>query len=323
MKEKLCKKILGFLLASLLLLTVSPPAFADMGPKPSVTLRLYIYNDQNYAVTLLGNTESTGPWSAPSAYGDWMGSREVWEAFQAYDAPEGYYFLGCFEEYFGDTEQTFTWGYYPPQKFYVLLYNMDTGVFSISKEPVQRYAFDSEWQVLFDPEDGWMHVYTNRTDSDQISLLTSRLLITLMLELGLGAAVFGLREKAQQNLIGGVNLATQLALNLVLHYGLFYLGPWAGFALYAGMEVLVFAVEASAYCRWLPWPEGKTPRPVLYALTANLLSFGVGWLLNEHLTNAQIRWLSLAALFLWYTVPKLAGKACLFKQNAQEIDKKL
>lgn len=77
MKEKLCKKILGFLFASLLLLTVSPPAFADMGPKPSVTLRLYIYNDQNYAVTLLGNTESTGPWSAPSAYGDWMGSREV------------------------------------------------------------------------------------------------------------------------------------------------------------------------------------------------------------------------------------------------------
>ncbi|MBP7955679.1 MAG: hypothetical protein KAY98_02395, partial [Faecalibacterium sp.] len=215
MKEKLCKKILGFLLASLLLLTVSPPAFADMGPKPSVTLRLYIYNDQNYAVTLLGNTESTGPWSAPSAYGDWMGSREVWEAFQAYDAPEGYYFLGYFEEYFGDTEQTFTWGYYPPQKFYVLLYNMDTGVFSISKEPVQRYAFDSEWQVLFDPEDGWMHVYTNRTDSDQISLFTSRLLITLILELALGALVFGLREKAQQNLIGGVNLATQLALNLV------------------------------------------------------------------------------------------------------------
>ena len=115
------------------------------------------------------------------------GSREVWEAFQAYDAPEGYYFLGYFEEYFGDTEQTFTWGYYPPQKFYVLLYNMDTGVFSMSKEPVQRYAFDSEWQVLFDPEDGWMHVYTNRTDSDQISLFTSRLLITLILELALGA----------------------------------------------------------------------------------------------------------------------------------------
>lgn len=252
-----------------------------------------------------------------------MGSREVWEAFQAYDAPEGYYFLGCFEEYFGDTEQTFTWGYYPPQKFYVLLYNMDTGVFSISKEPVQRYAFDSEWQVLFDPEDGWMHVYTNRDDGDLISFFAARLLITLILELALGALVFGLREKAQQNLIGGVNLATQLALNLVLHYGLFYLGPWAGFALYAGMEVLVFAVEAFVYCRWLPWPEGKTPRPVLYALTANLLSFGVGWLLNEHLTNAQIRWLSLAALFLWYTVPKLAGKACLSKQNAQETDKKL
>lgn len=323
MKKKICKKFLGFLLSALLVLAVSLPAFADMGPKPSVELKLYVYNDQNYAVTLLGNTESTGPWSAPNDYQDWMGSRSVWEAFKNYDAPEGYYFLGYFKEYFGDTEQTFTWGYYPPQKFYVLLYNMDTGMFSLSREAVERYAFDSTWQVLFDTEDGDLRVYTNRDDGDLISFFAARLLITLMLELGLGAAVFGLREKTQQNLIGGVNLATQLALNLALHYGLFYLGPWAGFALYAGMEILVFAVEAFVYCRWLPWPEGRKPHPVLYALAANLLSFGVGWALNEHLTNFQLRWLALGCLLVWYTAPRLAKKAASFKQNAQEIDKKL
>lgn len=323
MKKKICKKFFGFLLAALLVLTVSLPVFADMGPKPSVTLKLYVYNDQNYAVTLLGNTPSTGPWSAPNEYQDWMGSRDVWEAFRSYDAPEGYYFLGYFQEYFGNAEKTFTWGYYPPQKFYVLLYNMDTGVFSLSKEPVQRYAFDSEWQVLFDPEDGWMRVYTNRDDSGLLSLFASRLLITLILELGLGALVFGLREKAQQNLIGGVNLVTQIVLNLGLSYGLLYFGPWMGFLLYAGLEVLVFAVEAFAYCRWLPWPEGKKPHPILYALTANLLSFGVGWLLNENLTDPQLRWLSLAALTLWYTLPHLGKALANFKQNAQETDKKL
>ena len=184
MKKKICKKFLGFLLSALLVLAVSLPAFADMGPKPSVELKLYVYNDQNYAVTLLGNTESTGPWSAPNDYQDWMGSRSVWEAFKNYDAPEGYYFLGYFKEYFGDTEQTFTWGYYPPQKFYVLLYNMDTGAFSLSREAVERYAFDSTWQVLFDTEDGDLRVYTNRDDGDLISFFAARLLITLMLELG-------------------------------------------------------------------------------------------------------------------------------------------
>ena len=168
-----------------------------------------------------------------------------------------------------------------------------------------------------------MRVYTNRDDSGLLSLFASRLLITLILELGLGALVFGLREKAQQNLIGGVNLVTQIVLNLGLSYGLLYFGPWMGFLLYAGLEVLVFAVEAFAYCRWLPWPEGKKPHPILYALTANLLSFGVGWLLNENLTDPQLRWLSLAALTLWYTLPHLGKALANFKQNAQETDKKL
>ena len=323
MKKKFCKKIFVLLLSALLMLPLSLPAFADMGPKPSVELKLSVYNNQTYAVTLLGNTESTGPWSAPNEYQEWMGTRATWEAFKHYDAPEGYYFLGYFQEYFGNTEKTFTWGYFPPQKFYVLLYNIDTGEFYRSEEPVERYAFDSEWQVLFDDEDGSLRVYRNQRDSDVLSLFAARILITLILELGWGILIFHLTGTARQNLIGKVNLATQLVLNLVLHYGLFYLGPWAGFALYAGMEVLVFAVEAFVYCRWLPWPEGKKPHPVLYALTANLLSFGVGWQLNAHLTDAQLRWLAIGCLILWYAMPWLCRRFARFRQNAQEADKKL
>ena len=322
MKKIFRKKIFAFFLSGLLVLALSLPVFADMGPKPSVTLKLYYTPGQRYAVTLLGNTALNGPWTAPADYRERMGSREAWEAFRNYPAPEGYYFLGYFQEYPGTADEEFVWGYYPPNKFYVLLYNIETGTFYRSEEPVERYAFSSEWQVLLDSQDG-LQVYHNRNDSDILSSFAARVLITLILELTWAILLFGLRGPAQRDLIGKVNLATQIILNLGLCYGTLYLGPMWGNFLYFALEVLVFSVEAFVYNRYLPWPEGKTPRPVLYALTANLLSFGVGWLLNEHLTNAQIRWLSLAALFLWYTVPKLAGKTCLFKQNAQENDKRL
>lgn len=151
MKEKNCKKFFGFLLSALLVLTISLPAFADMGPKPSVTLKLYYTPQQRYAVTLLGSTKVSGPWGA----------------------------------------------------------------------------------------------------------------------------------------------------------------------------VLVFITEACAYCRWLPWPEGKTPHPVLYALTANLLSFGVGWVLNAHCSNTQVRLIGLGCLLLWYAIPQLGRKPVHFEQNVQETDKKL
>lgn len=323
MKKTFLRSLLGFLCSALFVLSASLPAFADMGPKPSVELKLYVYNHQHYAVTLLGNTPSTGPWNTSVEYRSSLGSYETWEAFSRYDAPEGYYFLGYFQEYFGDDEKEFIWGYYPPAKFYVLLYNMDTGEFSLSKEPVTRYAFTSQWQVLFDPEDGWMHVYANQSDTDVFTLLCSRLLITLLLELALGAVVFGLTEKAQQNLIGVVNLVTQIFLNLVLSYGLLSCDVRQGIFLTLGMEVLITLAEAFAYCRWLPWPAGKKPRPILYAAAANLLSFGVGALLNYHLSNAQLRWVGLGALCVWYAVPQLRTAAARLKQNAQETDKKL
>lgn len=323
MKKKILKQILCGCFSVLFLLTVSLPVFADMAPKPSVELTLYVYNDQHYAVTLLGNTTSTGPWSTSCEYISQFGSYQTWEAFSQYAAPEGYHFLGYFQEYFGDNEKEFVWGYYPPLKFYVLLYNMDTGEFSISKNPVERYAFTSQWQVLFDPEDGWMHVYTNQNDSDVLTLFSSRLLITLLLELALGAAVFGLTEKNQQSVIGVVNLVTQIVLTLVLHYGFLVCDFRQSILLTLGMEVLVIFSEAFAYRRWLSWPTGRTPHPVFYAVTANLLSFGVGILLNRYLNNSQLRWVGLSALLLWYVLPQLPKAASKFKQNAQETDKKL
>ena len=287
MKKIFRKKIFAFFLSALLVLALSLPVFADMGPKPSVTLKLYYTPGQRYAVTLLGNTALNGPWTAPADYRERMGSREAWEAFRNY----------------------------PPNKFYVLLYNIETGTFYRSEEPVERYAFSSEWQVLLDSQDG-LRVYHNRNDSDILSSFAARVLITLILELTWGILLFGLRGPAQRNLIGKVNLATQIILNLGLCYGTLYLGPMWGNFLYFALEVLVFSVEAFVYNRYLPWPEGKKPHPILYALTANLLSFGIGLELNTHCTNTQIRLIGLICLVLWYAGPWLCRKLQKV-QNAQ------
>ena len=75
MKKIFRKKIFAFFLSALLVLALSLPVFADMGPKPSVTLKLYYTPGQRYAVTLLGNTALNGPWTAPADYRERMGSR--------------------------------------------------------------------------------------------------------------------------------------------------------------------------------------------------------------------------------------------------------
>lgn len=91
MKKIFRKKIFAFFLSALLVLALSLPVFADMGPKPSVTLKLYYTPGQRYAVTLLGNTRVSGPWGSADQYRERMGCRETWEAFKNYPAPEGYY----------------------------------------------------------------------------------------------------------------------------------------------------------------------------------------------------------------------------------------
>ncbi len=138
-----------------------------MGPKPSVTLRLYIYNDQNYAV------ESTGC-GAPPAHGLDGFPRGGEEAFQRC---AGGTTSRHFEEYFGTAPNRPSRGVPAPEILCGARFtNIDTEVFSVLKAG-QRYAFDSEWRVcfLFDRRTTGC-VCTNRTDGDQISLFTSRLL---------------------------------------------------------------------------------------------------------------------------------------------------
>ena len=118
------RKSLTFLILTLsffLLLTVT--AAADTGPKPSVRLEFQDYEGADYYVTLLSEKEGTGL----LAIGDRLDSdpensygidREIFEIFSEYQDSDGFYLLPYIKRCNGE----FTFGYYPPSTFKILIY---------------------------------------------------------------------------------------------------------------------------------------------------------------------------------------------------------
>ena len=133
MKRRLfCGSILALLLVCLLPLW----AAADTGPKPSITVTPEGVGEDACYLTLLSQTETTGPWSkqesfaaSKDSYGDPEADEAIWTAFNDYEDADGFYFLGCYGEVTGG--QMFCWSYYPPDTFKVLAYFPDSGTFAV------------------------------------------------------------------------------------------------------------------------------------------------------------------------------------------------
>ena len=258
-----------------LALGLALPAAADVGPKPSVEVALRGLEGRRYYVTLLADREGSGPWSAENDYSDWMGDKDAWEAFAAYETPAGWYF---WSEYADCTETgRFVWSYYPPQRFYILAWLPDSGQFIRSETPVERYAFDSRFTATVSGES--FAVARSYDYAGAAAGLLARAALTVAIETAAGWLLFGLRRRAQLLLILQVNAVTQLALNLALNLCAYFSGPMLAALAYIPLELAVFAAEGAVYARRLPWPEGSRPHPWLYSLGANGISFAAGWAL--------------------------------------------
>lgn len=286
------KKILSFLVCLILLLVVFPaPVLADIGPKPSVVVNFDGVEGRNYYVTLLSRDPSTGPYSVlepgrDEDYHEGYPDYSVYRKFVEYQDTDGYYFL----QYFDDCSEThqFTWGYYPPADFKILIYFADTDSFAVSAEPYERYAFDSYFNVQMEGSDIFSVVAPDGVASfratksydykGQIFSLVARVVLTIVVEL-LIALLFAFRKKRQILFIICVNVVTQVALNVALNAITYRQGPLVPVATYIVLELCVFAVEAVLYAVCLqkfsgePVPKGKA---VAYALVANAVSFVMG-----------------------------------------------
>jgi len=268
-----------FLPAVLIAALFCLPVFADMGPKPSVHVYADGLPDHTCYATLLGTTEAYGPYSVISdgRVGSTDGEADAYDAFRAYakateavaaDGSEVYYFWG---QLFTLKGNGFSWGYYPPQSFKVLIYDPENGRVYAS-EKTGRYAFESYFRVTL-LDDGTLSLKKEPHLAGNITSFLLRVVITLAVELFL-ALLFGYRKKREIRLIIIVNIITQVILNLILSYMDYYSGTLAWLFFFPVMELVVFVIEAAAYARGLRSHSKK--RAVLYALIANAATAFIG-----------------------------------------------
>ena len=276
------KKAVSIFLFVIIISALTPIiAWADAGPKPSVTIEFKGLDNVDYYATLLSSTESYGPNRAGDPYQQYMGSYEAYLRFTEYEDTDGFYFISYYE----DCSKTnkFRWTYYPPEKFKVLLYFPDTDTFVVSDEIYERYAFDSYFRAEVTEQGGDMPAHTSITMSKSYRFVTEtisliiRIILTIAIELGI-AWLFGLREKKIFRFIAIVNIVTQIALNLALNTINYHWGGLAFFFFYILLELSVFGLEALIYTIQLT-PEVRKGRLILYAFSANLASFFVGLIL--------------------------------------------
>lgn len=285
-------------------------ASADTGPKPSVRVTFENMGDELCYATLLSKTPSTGPAEAWDGTEDgkyfFNGADEtVWRAFVEYKDPDGFYFLQWFWR--ADEKKTLNWRYYPPQVFKILLYYPErttndgaAGNAFCTSDVLERYAFHSYFSVdMRNVQSGTIGTIAkiSATKSYDYSAELTGFFVRFFATLGaeiLLALIFGLRSKRAVFTVTAANVVTQILLNLLLNVQLRINNIYGIFTLYFFAELGVFLAEAALYCFVLGRRKNgendvsgcekdeKTlafyskKRLILYAFTANLVSFCIG-----------------------------------------------
>ena len=282
------RKLLSLLLPVILVFAMIGPAFADIGPKPSVRISFTGGEGAVFYGTLLSEESSTGPASAYEKFESRYMTQDnrrvegpeaetLWQAFQNYAEEDEFYFL---QQWWSCSESSgMNWTYYPPETFKLLLYCPETHAYRVSAA-TERYAFDSLFTVDLSGE-GELVLERSYHYGPEILSFLIRAALTIALELAV-VWLFGYREKRQLAFLALVNGATQIGLNLYLSLTAYHQGSLAFTASYLLGEVLVTAAEAFLYANLLPrCSEKRTGKglAVSYALASNLLSFGAGMLL--------------------------------------------
>ena len=279
------KKIWAFILCIIMTVSMLPlMASADIGPKPSVSVTIEGAAGETYYATLLSEKRSTGPASVyDGSYARYTADDEdydIWEMFAAYEDSDGYYFLQEFWDCTG--KNSFRWGYYPPDPFKILLYFPEQDIF-VSTDIYERYAFDTYYKVSLEDFEV-VSVEKTYDYTLEIVNLAVRVAVTILVEL-LVALLFGLRSKRQLALLAGINVSTQIILNVLLNIINYNKGYFAFVFYYILLELLVLTIEAVVYAVVLREEKYGTvskTKAIVYAFVANAVSFAAGLWIAQH-----------------------------------------
>lgn len=283
---KTSNKIRSIIFAFSFLFLLSPiTALADSGPKPSMRITVGEECVGAYA-TLLSEKESTGPHAAwdgteENAYHDknqtygWGTPYDIWEAFVTYEDADGFYYLQSTERKISDAGE-YIWGYYPPERFKLLLYFPESDSYLVSGI-YERYAFHSYFSASVSA--CGLSLVRSYDYTAEVIGLAARIVITLTAEILL-ALLFFPKEGRMLLPIALINVVTQLLLNLALAKTGYMNGARAFVLRYINLELLVTAAEAAVLFFLAPLRsscERPRMRAVLYAVVANACSFALGY----------------------------------------------
>lgn len=240
------------------------PIHADTGPKPSVTITFKGTNEEYY-VTLLSSIDGYGPWSKVDEFNlDDSVNQSIWEAFNNYE--DEYYFIGYFEEC--TNTHKFSWTYYAPDKFKILIYYPNSNTF-IESEIIEKYAYDSYYNVTFNDNAFEIELQVNYNYTKEILSFIARIGLTIAIEL-IFTCIFALTSKQHIKVIVFTNIFTQILLNIGLH---FY-----GNGCYIMIEGLIIIIEALSYKHFMK--DIKTSVAWGYSILSNIISFILGLMLS-------------------------------------------
>lgn len=265
------KRILFMVLSTLILIAMFSPIQADMGPKPFVEIKITNQNQQLIYATLLSKSPKSGPYSSYSESLETL--PEIDQAFSEYQDSDGYYYLHTFDII--QEDGIYVWGYFPPNPFKLLLYFPETNTFQVSDINYQ-YAFESHFEVNLN-ESSTLTLNKTPQMTKHIQGFFTRLLITLIAEVGLAVLIFS-RNKKVLGFIVLVNVITQLFLNLALSMTLYSDGYFSFVFAFALLELIVFIIECVLYAnlKLIKQSDYQLVTIIVYTLLANILSLCLG-----------------------------------------------
>ena len=296
-------KIILFCTVLISLMLFAETAYADMGPKPTLTIRLNNLRDEPCYATLLSDTAYR---SFPNVYNPDTDTAEkilVDRKFKEYNDVDGYSYFSYYCKI--DESNEMIWGYMPPNKFKLLLYFPESDTYAISNI-CERYQFDSYFSVDMakinseysdstielektidmkkrDSNGNKHRVSTIELEKTNAVIFNAkpffeRIIITIILEL-LAALLFGFRKKKDFAIIALVNIITQIILNFLIYTSCYHFGLDALPLYYMVFETIIFVIEAILYCTVLKKVSERPKKNIiyiLYAFVANFLSFALG-----------------------------------------------
>ena len=281
MKKKSTSLARAFPVLLLCLLCLIPTAYADMGPKPELTVTVVNAPEGTLYIDLLA--EGTPPKDRPP-YDQTGLDQTVMERLHSLEG-DGWVLAvstGRSIPVFGDVYPS---GYTNGKPTYHFSYTGLPGKFKLAAAT----ADDVKTTELFARERFYTNAvydwtantltYATPTPLLWAAHLASTLIPTLIIE-GLVFLLFGFLSRRSWVVFLCVNVITQIALHLVCAAlnvsGMDMAFFWMFYLFLLVPELVIWGVEAAAYAVLLP--EHSRGRRVGYAFTANILSYAVSYL---------------------------------------------